>query len=169
VNYASNIKITAVWVLSHIIFSVTGGSLVIKVLSNFKQPCVPCQKNKQHGVVEFGAMEPLNEYQPAPFIHTDNINGKFSFEDYDSLQNEVKIGKYVYEKKMVIMQNPPRTTRDCAHFISFLKLDDHWLHYDGMIKDPSKRFKPVRPKDYVGQKLITNSCTYTLKNTDNWN
>ena len=74
-------------------------------------------------------MEPLNEYQPAPFIHTDNINGKFSFEDYDSLQNQVKIGKYVYEKKMVIMQNPPRTTRDCAHFISFLKLDDHWLHW----------------------------------------
>jgi hypothetical protein len=66
------LKLTAVWVLGHIIFSATGGSLVIKVLSNFKQPCVPCQKNKQHGVVEFGEMEPLDEYQPATFIHIDN-------------------------------------------------------------------------------------------------
>ncbi len=60
---------------------------------------MPCEKNKQHGVVEFGAMEPLDAQWPAPFIHIDNINGNFSFEDYDSLPNEVEIGRYKYEKK----------------------------------------------------------------------
>lgn len=113
-------------------------------------------------------MEPLHEHQPPPFFHIDNINGKYSFEEYDSLPNEVKLGEHVYEKKMVVMHNPPRTTRDCGHFTSFIKFDDHWLHYDGMIRDPSQRFKPVKPKDYVGKNLIVNSCTYTKKNTSNW-
>ena len=133
------------------------------------EKCRPCQGNKQDGVVQFASMEPLYEHQPPPFFHIDNVNGKYSFEEYDSLPNEVKLGEHVYEKKMVVMHNPPRTTRDCGHFTSFIKFDDHWLHYDGMIRDPSKRFKPVKPKDYVGKNLIVNSCTYTKKNATNWN
>jgi len=104
------------------------------------EKCRPCQGNKQDGVVQFASMEPLYEHQPPPFFHIDNVNGKYSFEEYDSLPNEVKLG-----------------------------FDDHWLHYDGMIRDPSQRFKPVKPKDYVGKNLIVNSCTYTKKNATNWN
>jgi hypothetical protein len=76
---------------------------------------VPCKKANKHGVVEFGPMEQLNEAQPAPFIHIDNINGNYNFEDYDNLPNELNVGRYVYEKKMVIMSHPCHTTRDCGN------------------------------------------------------